>query len=231
MNQFAWALAGFVLIHAGLAATGLRAQLVGRIGEGPYRGLFSAASLGLLVWMIISYGAMRAGPLSAMLWSPPTWAAHIGMGLAFAGVSLAIAGLLSPGPTLAGFESRGLQQAEPGRGVLRITRHPFLWGVALWAFGHLLINGERFAVMLFGALGVMVLLGTRSIDRKGAAKGGESWVKFAAATSNVPFAAIAQGRNRLALDEIWWRVVIGVAVAAAIAWAHGAVFGVPARVG
>jgi uncharacterized membrane protein len=115
--------------------------------------------------------------------------------------------------------------------MLRITRHPFLWGVALWAGGHLLVNGERFAVMLFGALGLMALLGTRSIDRKGAAKGGEAWAKFAAATSNVPFAAIVQGRNRLAFGEIWWRVLVGVAAAAAIVWAHGAVFGVPARVG
>jgi uncharacterized membrane protein len=234
MNQFAWALAGFVLIHAGLSATGLRALLVARIGAGPYRGLFSLASLGLLAWLIVSYGAMRAAPsdpLNAVLWTPPVWVGHLGMTLAFAGVSLAIAGLLSPGPTLAGFESRALGQSEPGQGMLRITRHPFLWGVALWAFGHLMINGERFALMLFGALGIMVLLGTRSIDRKGAARVGEGWTKFAAVTSNVPFAAIVQGRNRLAPAEIWWRLLVGVAAAAAIAWAHGAVFGVPVRVG
>ena len=69
------------------------------------------------------------------------------------GSRLVVAGLFTPGPTLAGYEKSGLAQAEPARGVLRITRHPFLWGVALWALGHLLVNGERFAVMLFGALG------------------------------------------------------------------------------
>jgi uncharacterized membrane protein len=234
MNQFTWALAAFVLIHAGLSATGLRAQLVGRIGEGPYRIGFSLASAGLLFWLISAYGAMRADagdPLNAMLWAPPAWAGHLGMGLVLAGVILAVSGLLSPGPTLAGFESRALKQAEPGQGLLRITRHPFMWGVALWALGHLLINGERSAVMLFGALGLMVLLGTRSIDRKGAAKGGEAWAKFASVTSNVPFAAIVQGRNRLAIGEIWWRVLVSAAVAGVIVWAHGAVFGVPARVG
>lgn len=233
MNQFTWALAAFVLIHVGLSATGLRARLVGRIGEGPYMALFSVTSLALLAWLIAGFGAMRQAPLdplNAALWAPPAWAAHLGMSLVFAGVALAVAGLLSPGPTLAGFGARALQQTEPGRGMLRITRHPFLWGVALWALGHLLINGERYALMLFGALGLMVLLGTRSIDRKGAARGGEAWTKFASVTSNVPFAAIAQGRNRLAIDEIWWRVLAGVAAAAAIAWAHGAVFGVPARV-
>jgi uncharacterized membrane protein len=232
MNQFTWALAAFVVIHVGLAATGLRTQLVRRIGEGAYRIGFSLASLALLAWLISAYRAMRADPfdlLNAALWTPPVWLGHIGMGVAFLGVSLAIAGLLSPGPTLAGFESRALQREEPGRGMLRLTRHPFLWGVALWALGHLMINGERFAVMLFGALGLMVLLGTRSIDRKAAARGGEAWTKFAAVTSNLPFAAIVLGRNRLALGEVWWRILAGVAAAAVIMWAHGAVFGAPAR--
>ena len=91
-------------------------------------------------------------------------------------------------------------------GVLRITRHPFMWGVAFWALGHLLVNGERFALMLFGALGFMVLYGTRSIDRKGRARDPEGLAEFEAVTSNVPFVAIAQGRNRFVLGEMWWRL-------------------------
>jgi hypothetical protein len=119
--------------------------------------------------------------------------------------------LLSPGPTLAGFESRALAQAEPAIGALRITRNPFLWGVAFWAAGHLLANGERWAVMLFGALGAMVLFGTRSIDRKGAARNPEAWARFEAATSNVPFVAIMQGRNNLVFSELWWRLLLAFA--------------------
>src|SRR6185436_14523482 len=94
------------------------------------------------------------------------------------GLTLAFMGLFTPGPTLAGFEKRGLAAAEPAHGVLRISRNPFLWGVALWAAGHLLVNGERFAVMLFGALGLMVLFGARSIDRKGRARDPEAWARF-----------------------------------------------------
>jgi uncharacterized membrane protein len=228
MNLFTLALAGFVLIHIGVSATGLRARLVAGIGLWPYRALFSLASLALLLALIHGYGLMRADPfdpLNEELWVPPDWLRWPGMALAGLGVALAGAGLLTPGPTLAGFE-KTLAAAEPAKGVLRITRHPFLWGAALWAGGHLLLNGERFALMLFGALGLMVVFGARSIDRKGAARDPEGWARFAEVTSNAPFAAIAQGRNRLALGELGWRGLVGVAAALLVAWAHQNLFGV-----
>jgi len=231
MNDFAWALAIFVLIHVGISATGARTALVGRIGEGPYRAVFSLVSLGLLVWLIQSYGAMRGDPFDPLnegLWAPPTWLAWPSFVLTFLGVTLAVAGVLTPGPTFAGFETLGLKRAEPAYGVLRITRHPFLWGIALWAAGHVLVNGERFALMLFGALGLMVIFGARSIDRKGRARNAEGWDAFEEVTSNVPFAAIVQGRNRLALGEIGWRGLAGVAVTVIIVLAHERLFGAPA---
>lgn len=229
MNLFAWALAGFVLIHIGISATGLRTRLVGGIGEGPYRGLFSAASAVLLLLIIVGLGQMRADPfdpLNAPLWTPPAWLRWPAYVLVLFGLSLAGAGLFTPGPTLAGFEKKGLAMAEPARGVLRITRHPFLWGVALWGAGHLLVNGERFALMLFGALALMAVLGARSIDRKGAARDPVAWAKFAEVTSNAPFVAIAQRRNRLDLGEIGWRGLVGVAIAVALALFHRQITGV-----
>jgi uncharacterized membrane protein len=230
VNAFAWSLAAFVLLHVGVAATGLRAALVARIGEGPYRAVFSLASLALLVWLIMAYGDMRADPfdpLNEAMWLPPDWLRWPAYALIVVGLTLAFAGLLTPGPTLAGYEKKGLSQAEPARGVLRITRHPFLWGVALWAAGHLLVNGERFAVMLFGALGLMVVLGARSIDRKGRERDPVGWARFEDVTSNAPFAAIAQGRNTLALGEIGWRALAGLAIALLIGLAHERLFGAP----
>lgn len=229
MNAFAWALAAFVVLHIGVSATGLRTRLVRMIGEGPYRGLFSLASLGLLVWLIRSFNLMRADPfdpLNAALWLPPLWLHWPAVVISFLGVWLAATGVLTPGPTLAGFETRALAAPEPARGVLRITRNPFLWGIALWAMGHLLANGERFAVMLFGALAFMVILGARSIDRKGRARSGEAWQRFEDVTSNAPFAAIAQGRNTFSLGEIGWRGVLGFVIAVGVILAHQFVFGV-----
>jgi uncharacterized membrane protein len=231
MNGFAWALAVFVLIHIGISATGLRTRLVSAIGIGPYRIAFSLVSLGLLLWLIYGYGVMRADPfdaLNGLFWAPPAWLHWPAVALALFGISLAAAGVFTPGPTLAGFEKAGLSKPEPAYGVLRITRHPFMWGVAFWALGHLLVNGERFALMLFGALGLMVLYGSRSIDRKGRERDAEAFARFEAVTSNVPFAAIVQGRNKLALGEIGWRGLAGIAIAVGIALFHQTLFGAPA---
>lgn len=231
MGAFTLALAGFVLIHVGLAATGARAALVGRIGEGAYRALFSLASIGLLAWLLTAYQAVRRDPfdpLNEMLWLPPTWAHWPAAVLAGLGITLAVAGLLTPGPTFAGFENKTLAQEEPARGVLRISRHPFLWGVAFWGAGHLFANGERFAIMLFGALSFMAIYGARSIDRKGRARNPERFAAFEDVTSNVPFMAITQGRNRFVLGEMWWRLLAGLAAALLIALGHESLFGAPA---
>jgi uncharacterized membrane protein len=216
MNGFVWALAGFVLIHIGVSATGLRAALVGRIGEGPYRAVFSLVSLALLAALISGFNEMRADPfdpLNEAVWLPPTWLRWPAYALALFGVALAVAGVLTPGPTLAGYEKRALAQDEPARGVLRITRHPFLWGVAFWAAAHLLVNGERFAAMLFGALGLMVVFGARSIDRKGRARDAVAWARVEDATSHAPFAALAHGRRRGARSAFGWRGRAGLGMA------------------
>jgi uncharacterized membrane protein len=223
MGAFTWALAAFAALHIGLAATGLRAGIVRAVGEGLYRAFFSLASAALLAWLIWAFGQVRAdpfNPLNEAVWAPPDWLHWPAIVLIAFGIVLAVAGVLTPGPTLAGFEKRGLAAAEPARGVLRITRHPFLWGVALWGAGHALVNGERVALMLFGVLALMVLLGTRSIDRKGRARDAEAWARFADVTSNVPFMAITQGRNTLKLGEIGWRALAGLAVAALLAVGH-----------
>jgi uncharacterized membrane protein len=111
------------------------------------------------------------------------------------------------------------------QGVLRITRHPFLWGVALWAAGHLLVNGDAASLALFGALLALAVFGTFSIDAKRKRALGPAWEQFAAQTSNVPFAA----RQRISLSEIgWWRLLLGAAIWAALLFGHPYLFGSPA---
>jgi uncharacterized membrane protein len=114
---------------------------------------------------------------------------------------LAVLGLTTPSPTAMGGEA-SLDAKEPARGILRITRHPFLSGVALWAAAHLIVNGEASALVLFGSLLVLALIGPGSIDRKRRRKFGERWDRFEAVTSRVPFVAILQGRNRFVASEL-----------------------------
>lgn len=227
MIQFAIALAAFILIHVGLSGTPLRRTAIKAIGEGPYRGLFSLASAGLLAWMLFSYGAARTDPGNALLWTAPDWGRHVTATLVLVGFLIGVTGLLTPSPTAVGFEST-LQKPEPAKGILRVTRHPFLWGVTLWGLGHLAANPETTSVMLFGGLAVMALLGTRSIDRKTAARDPAAWAAFRNATSNIPFGAIIQGRNRLRILEIAPRALAALAIFAAAAWFHRYIAGVPA---
>jgi len=113
--------------------------------------------------------------------------------------------------------------------MLRITRHPFLWGVAIWAIGHLIVNGDPASMVLFGTMLVLALFGTASIDAKRRRALGPKWDAFAAQTSNAPFGAIASGRQKLSLGEVgWWRILLAIAVWALLAWAHPFLFGVGA---
>lgn len=227
METFAIALGLFIALHVGLSATGLRRVAVGAMGEGPYRGLFSLASAASLAWLIWTFAQARLDPANTPLWAPPDFFRHIAHLLISVGVTFAVGSFLTPPPTLTFFEG-GLNNPEPAKGFVRITRHPFLWGVALWGAGHLLVNPERVALMLFGGLALMVLLGTRSIDRKGAARNPEGWARFAAVTSNVPFAALIQGRQKLVFAELAAPLVVGLGAALAFGFFHAQLFGVAA---
>jgi uncharacterized membrane protein len=154
--------------------------------------------------------------------------------LAFALVLIAFLfvgiGLATSSPTRVGMETKLAQGTEIVRGIVRITRHPFLWGVGLWAFVHLIVNGDLASVILFGSLLVLALGGTVSIDAKRRRSFGDQWSRFIQATSNVPFAAIAAGRNQLrpALREIGiLRPVIAIAAYALFFVFHGRLFGAP----
>lgn len=229
MLELIGATAAFVAIHSGLSATRLRDGLVARIGEAPYRGLYSLASLALLIWLVSAYQSFGFSPDNTVLWQTPAALGHGALLLIVLGLVLAIIGLLTPSPTLAGAEGL-LNRPEPARGVLRITRHPFLWGVSLWAAGHLSVNGDVAGVLLFGGLLLVSLPGTRSIDRKSRMRNPEAWSRFAAATSNVPFAALLARRARLDLAPLLWRIPVAVLLVGGVYHMHAQWFGAAPRI-
>jgi uncharacterized membrane protein len=214
----------FLVIHFGISGTRLRDGLITRLGENAYRGLFSVASLVGLIWMIYAY---RHAPTQE-LWPTPHGLRGVGYALVLIGFLLAIIGLATPSPTQTGGEARLSGGGDPVRGIVRITRHPFLWGVALWALVHVVMNGDLASLVLFGSLLVLSLGGPASIDHKRQRLLGARWTAFAQATSSVPFAAILGGRNSLyaALSEIGWvRPLVAVAVFALLFYYHGRFFG------
>ena len=212
----------FVGIHVCISGTTLRDDLVRRIGEQGFRGLFSMLSLAGMVWLVQAY---RGAPLIE-LWGPVFVLRPVALLLMLVAFVFVVVGVTTSSPTAVGGE-RQLESDEPARGILRVTRHPFLWGVALWAFTHLVLAGDAASVVLFGSLLVLALIGPRSIDAKRQRRFADTWERFVRRTSDVPFAAILQGRNRLHLAEIgWWRIALALALYLGMLAGHQWLFGV-----
>lgn len=218
----------FLAIHFFVSGTRLRNAITARIGEGPYMGLFVLASFAGIGWLVFGYGQARASPDNLVFWSvgePMLW---VQIGLMLVAMSFIVIGIATPNPTAVRGEGK-IEDEDVVRGMLRVTRHPFLWGVAIWSLGHLLVNGDLASLILFASMFALALFGTSSIDAKRKRALGDKWDGFAARTSNVPFAAIASGRQQLRLGEIgWWRIGLGVLVWAALLVLHPYAFGVPA---
>jgi uncharacterized membrane protein len=222
MTSLLLAAAFFVGIHLFISGTRLRDALVSRFGEQAFRGLFSLLSVVGIVWLCRAYA--HAPHLA--LWGTAAWLRPLALLVMLAASLFVAIGLTTPSPTAVGGETR-LDQAEPAQGILRVTRHPFLWGVALWAAMHFALNGDRASAVLFGALLLLALVGPLSIDAKRQRAFGERWQRFAGVTSSVPFAAIAQGRNSLNLAELGaWRIAVGAAIYVVFLLTHRWLFGV-----
>ena len=193
LSQLVAATVVFLATHW-VPSTPLRAVLVKSIGERAYLGLYSLVAFATLGWMIHAYLKAPLEPLWPGLRHVPAAT----MPFAFI---LLVGGLLQKNPTAVG-QSKLLGLEEPARGVLRVTRHPVMWAILLWAGAHLLARGDLKSLVFFGGFFVLAALGTRLIDARKAGERAEDWKRFAASTSNIPFVAIAQGRNRFRAGEI-----------------------------
>lgn len=206
----------FLALHF-VPSTPLRAALVARIGQRPYLAVYSAAAALALVWMCWAY----ARTPREFLWDG--WLLLPMVVMPFS-LILIVAGYTTRNPT-AVMQERALQSANPARGFVRITRHPLMWGIALWAGAHTLARGDLKSLIFFGGLLTLALFGTVLIDRRRSALG-EDWRRFAAVTSNIPFLAIAQGRNRFVPAEIGYRnPLIALALFVALLFLHPYLFG------
>jgi len=201
MTMLVAATLAFLATHF-VTSTPLRPAMVNAMGEWPYRGVYSLVALITLGWMIWAYSGAPQEPL----WRPIRIITFVVMPVAF----VLIACGYWRNPTMVGADKL-LKSEDPARGVIRITRHPIMWGVMLWAAAHMLARGDTKGIVFFGGFLVLALVGTLSMDRRKARN--PDWPRFAAVTSHIPFLAIAQGRNRLDLGEIGWlRPAIGLAV-------------------
>jgi uncharacterized membrane protein len=185
-----------------IASSPLRPRLVNAMGEWPYRGAYSLVALVTLAWM----GWAFANAPREMLFTGWREAPYFAMPLAF----VLIACGYFRNPTMVGAD-RLLKSEDPARGMIRITRHPIMWGIMLWAASHIVARGDLRSLIFFGGLLAVAGVGTLLMDSR--KKSNPDWHRFAAVSSNVPFVAVAQNRNRIRWREIGWvRPAAGLAV-------------------
>ena len=206
----------WLLIHVLISGGPLRPWLAARLGEGAYQALFALLSIASLAALFASYAAVK--PVTPA--DTPFWLVGALSAVQLLATLLIVAGLSTVNPATAGLDA-AINRPDVVRGTLRVTRHPFLWGVVLWSASHLAVCRNAPGVILFGSIGLVALRGTWSIDRKRRLALGPAWRDFAQCTSNVPFGAIISGRQQLAIAEIGViRVSAALALWGLALWAH-----------
>ena len=166
----------------------LRSDIIATTGESGYKigyALVSLAGLALIVWGFAHYRATEWRPI----WTPPTFLKHLNVALMLPAVILVVAAYLR------------------GR-IYTAVKHPMLTGVKLWAFGHLLANGDLGGIILFGSFLAWAVYDRISLKRR--ADAGSPPIPVGGATNDL----IA--------------IVVGIIVYLALAFAfHPVVIGVP----
>jgi uncharacterized membrane protein len=222
MTQLILAALFFISLHVGVSGTSARGRAIEKLGENVYRAVFSLLSLLGIVWLAHAYRV--AGYIET--WGQLAWFKPIAAFLMLVAFLLVVLGMATPNPMAVGGENLLMADA-PARGIHRVTRHPFLWGVAVWAFAHLIANGDVASLVLFGSLFVLVFVGMISIDAKRKKACGRHWDSYAAATSIIPFQAIKEDRNTPVIAEFKvWQLVVALVLYLAVMHFHQAWFGV-----
>lgn len=212
----------FLGLHLGVAGTPLRGRIVARTGENAYRGLFALAALVSLILICLSYGPAFASAGNTTLFEPPQGWRNMALPVVGFAFLLGMPGFLMANPTSAGQEGATLY------GMQRITRHPFLWGAAIWAAFHLTASGDLASTILFVTFLILPLAGTKSIDSRARIRLGDAgWNQLAGASSNLPFAAIVTGKTRFIFREICdWRLAVSIAILLMWLYFHAKIFGI-----
>lgn len=174
----------WAVVHLSKAVTpNVRAGLIGSIGEWPYKGLFALLIVASLVLIVMGWKST----LPTALWNPPVWMRHVTM-------------LLMPFAVILFISARAPTD------IKQFIRHPQLTGVKLWAFAHLLSNGEVRSVILFAGLLAWGVLEVIFINRRN-----PEWKKPA------PVGAL---KTAIA-------AIIGVVLTGVLVWGHPYFAGMP----
>ena len=179
----------FLGVHSTrIFAEGWRSRTRARIGEKPFKSMYSLLSLAGFVLLVWGYGVARQQPV--VLWNPPVAMRHV-------------AALL----TLLSFVLLAATYV-PGNQIKARLHHPMVLGTKVWAFAHLLANGTLAAMVLFGsflAWAIVLFAASRRRDRR-------EHTVYASGTAGATAITVAAGIVAWAVFALWLhKALIGVA--------------------
>lgn len=183
-GEFIAAVPVFFLSHSVPLRPQIRAWLLAWSGPRGFTLSYGALSLAALAWVIGAAGRAPVVPV----WDRAAWQPHVTLICMLA--ACVILGLAIARPNPFSFGGARTDRFDPARaGIVRYMRHPLLVALALWATGHLVVNGDLAHVILFGSFAGFALLGGRLVDRRRRRQMGADWARLHSAV---------QARS-------WWR--------------------------
>ena len=139
----------FLGVHCVPTFTSLRASLVTRLGLPAYKITYSL--IAIVGFSLIVFGYYNTSLFPTVLYNPPVALRHIML-------------LLMLPVFILFFSSFGFGF------IKRAVKHPMLLAIKIWAFSHLLVNGELGSIILFGSFLAWAIYDRISFKRRDAIK-------------------------------------------------------------
>ncbi len=190
--------AAFVGTHFAMSHP-LRQPMVKKLGETGFQIVYSLVSFAALAWVYFAFSAASPSDLPGtgqVGWAIATFLMLPAMVL--------FAGSVIGNPALPTPMAEDQARAEP-KGVFTITRHPMMWGFALWACSHMILFWSIRTMITAFAMAVLALVGAKLQDVKKQKQMGEAWAQWESRTS-------------------YWPRLSGFAKAGALPWSLGLIF-------
>ena len=208
--------AAFVGSHF-LMSHPLRARMVGALGAGGFQAVYVVVSFATLAWV---YFAFKAAPPADLPGSGEAgWA--IATLLVLPALVL-LSGSLIGNPALPTPKAEEQARATP-RGVFKVTRHPMMWGIGLWALSHIVLFWSLRTTITALAMGILALVGARLQDRKKEVLMGDAWAAWESKTSYWPRLGAL-----FSVGALPW--TLGLILFVFLSWLHMPMGGIPAGI-
>ena len=190
------AMGAFLVLHAVPVRPPVKPWLVAKVGAKGFTVLYSVVSVLALAWLI---GAAGRAPYVG-LWAPAPWQSWVPIVVMLPVILLVALAIGRPNPYSFGGGASAFDPTRPG--TVRLTRHPLLLALGLWAGVHMVPNGDLAHVLLFGTFAGFAVLGMRMIDRRKQREIGVEWRMGLDQVSEQSWLAIVQPIDKTAVRAL-----------------------------